>query len=461
MPKKNIKFKRRMTVAGLTAFAIAAIVPYASSSAWGPERTTFTMENPADYATFNSITNNNAIGDERNFVRVREKDKGYFIDSAVVEPGKVYTVQIFYHNNAKSSLNASGKGIANSVRVSTGLTSWAVNNAKPVTISGVITSTTANPTSVWDEATLTTTSARDVVLKYVEGSAVIHNQGKSNGTILSTDLFSKEGTYLGYNVLDGWLPGCSEYSGYIEYDIRADQVNSTISKTVSKDGTNFYETVDAKPGDTLTYKVSFKNTGTVSLTNVTFHDKLPTGVTLVPGTTTLVNGANPNGLKMKDLIGQSGFNTGLYGKNATATITYKVKVNDDAVAKAECNSRTAFKNEIFASHDAGRVSDSSTIYVTRTCSDTPDTPDTPTPTPDDECDEDDLDCICTEDPKDERCETITPPATDTPPELPKTGPGEIALAIIAVICIATGGVYWYRSHKEVAKLQDGITKDTK
>jgi len=450
MPKMNINFKRRLTVAGLTAVAIAALVPFASSSAWGPtDRATFTMEHPADYVTFNSITNNNAIGDERNFVRIREKDTGKFLDSVVVEPGKKYTVQIFYHNNAKSSLNATGVGIANSVRVSSGLTKWSVNSANPVTVSGVINSVTAKPTSYWDEATITTTSAADVVLKYVDGSAKIYNAGKVNGTVLSKDLFTDEGVYIGINVLDGRIPGCTEYSGRIEYDIRADQVGSQISKLVSKDGTNFYETVDAKPGDTLTYKVVFKNTGTVDLTNVTFHDKLPTGVTLVPGTTTLVNGANPNGLKMKDIIGQNGFNTGLYGPRSTATITYKVKVNADAVAKAKCNSRTAFTNQIFADHDTGEVNDKSTIYVTRVCEDTPDTP-----TPEEECDEDDLECICSEDPKDERCET--PATPEDTPELPKTGPGEIALAIVAVICIATGGIYWYRSHKEVAALQGSI-----
>ena len=449
MPKKNINFKRRMTVAGLTAFAIAALVPFASSSAWGPvDRKTFTMENPADYATFNSITNNNQIGDERNFVRVREKGVGKFLDSAVIEPGKRYTVQIFYHNNAKSSINASGKGIASNVRVSTGLTSWTINAAKPVTVSGVIYSTDAKPNSVWDEATLTTASASDIVLKYVDGTAKIYNAGKVNGSVLSKDIFTEDGVYIGINKLDGRIPGCSEYSGYIEYDIRADQVGAQVQKLVSKDGKNFYETVDALPGETLTYKVVFKNTGTLDLTNVNFHDKLPAGVTLVPGTTYLVNGANPNGLKMKDIIGQNGFNTGLYEPTTSATITYQVKVNADAVAKAECNSRTAFVNKVFVGHDQGEINDGSTIYVKRICDDTPDTP-----TPDDECAEDDLDCICEENPQDERC---NPVPTDDTPELPKTGPGEIALAIVAVICIATGGIYWYRSHKEIADLQGSI-----
>ena len=453
MPKKNINFKRRLTVAGLTAFAIAALVPFASSSAWGPsDRKTFTMENPADYATFNSITNNNQIGDERNFVRVREKGVGNFRDSAVIEAGKRYTVQIFYHNNAKSSLNATGVGIANSVRVSTGLTSWKINAANPVTVSGVINSTTAEPNSVWDEATLTTASASDIVLKYVDGTAKIYNAGKVNGSVLSKDIFTEDGVYIGINKLDGRIPGCSEYSGYIEYDIRADQVGAQVQKLVSKDGKNFYETVDALPGETLTYKVVFKNTGTLDLTNVNFHDKLPAGVTLVPGTTTLVNGANPNGLKMKDIIGQNGFNTGLYEPNTSATITYQVKVNADAVAKAECNSRTAFVNKVFVGYDLGEINDGSTIYVKRVCEDVPDTPE------EEECAEDDLDCICSENPKDERCNPVTPP--DDTPELPKTGTGEIALAIVAVICITTGGIYWYRSHKEIADLQGSINNDS-
>ena len=46
---------------------------------------------------------------------------------------------------------------------------------------------------------------------------------------------------------------------------------------------------------------------------------------LMPGTTVMTNNANPNGLKMKDIINQNGFNTGLYGPGATCTITYRAK----------------------------------------------------------------------------------------------------------------------------------------
>ena len=490
LKQKNIKFKRRMTVAGLVAAAVSIVVPM-TASAWGPERTTYTMKNPADKPTFNSITDNNVVGDERNFVRVGEVGSGKAVsDSVKVTPGKEYQVWIFYHNNAKSSLNESGKGIAREVRVTSGLSSWAVNSSKKVKVTGVISAANTDPKEVWDNAYFTTDSTKDVVLKYVEGSAKIYNEGKLNGSVLSESLFSEKGTYIGHNKISGSIPGCSEYSGHIVYTIRAEQAGAKVSKTVSKDGKNFYETVDAKPGDTLTYKVEFKNTGTMDLTDVTFHDKLPSGVTLVNGTTKLVNSANPKGLTMKDVIGQNGFNTGLYGKGATATITYKVKLNNNIVDKAACNSKSSFKNTIYVDYSAGEVSDSSTIYVTKECQDKPECDPTkekcdPEPECDptkekcdsepecdptkekcdsepecdptketcdvDDCDENDLECICTVDPKNSACN----------PPIPKTGPGEIALAIVAVVCIATGGIYWYRSQKDLAAVENGLTKDKK
>ena len=65
----NKKFKT--TLLGLTTAASLGVVSVAgSAAAWGPERATFTMEAPATYPVFNSITNNPTIGDERDFVRV-------------------------------------------------------------------------------------------------------------------------------------------------------------------------------------------------------------------------------------------------------------------------------------------------------------------------------------------------------------------------------------------------------
>jgi len=61
----------KRTSAVLAIVAAVLIIP-AALFAWGPTRDTFTIEKPADHITFNSITNNPNIGDERNFVGIRE-----------------------------------------------------------------------------------------------------------------------------------------------------------------------------------------------------------------------------------------------------------------------------------------------------------------------------------------------------------------------------------------------------
>ncbi len=423
MPKQtNIKFKRRLMVAGLAALVLTILTPAVAGAA-GPDRKTFTMKEPADYVTFNSITDNPTLGDERNFVRVAEVGaNGVFSDEVKIVPGKEYEVYIGYHNNAASSLNgtaAGGKGIALDVRISSQFPST-VSASKKGKVSAIISSSNATPKEVWDEAYFTTDSKADVVLRYVENSATIYNGGKINGTKLGGEtLFSENGIYIGFNSLSGKLPGCAEYSGHIIYHVRAEQVGAKVTKSASLDGVNFFKVVNPKPGDTVTYKVEFENTGTVDLTKVTFHDKLPAGVTLLPGTTLLVNNANPNGVTMADTIGQNGFQTGLYGAGAKATLTYKVKVNDDAVANGVCGANK-FVNTIFVDHSAGEISDTSTLEIERTCTEG-------------------------EEPGD-------PPAA-----LPKTGPAEIALAVIAAVCVIVGIVYWYRSQKEFNTLKKSAT----
>lgn len=419
----NIKFKRRLKLAGLVSVLLTVLLPVATY-AWGPERQTYTLENPADHVTFNSITNNNVLGDERNFVRVAEVGaKGTFSDEIKIEPGKEYEVYIGYHNNAATNLNASGVGMALDVRISAQFPST-VSASKKGKVSAIISASNATPKEVWDEAYFTTDSEADVVLKYVENSATIYNGGQLNGTKLGGEfLFSEKGIYIGYNSLSGKLPGCAEYSGHIIYHLRAEQVGAKVSKSASLDGTNFFKVVSPKPGDTVTYKVEFANTGTTDLTNVVFHDKLPEGVTLIEGSTILTNNANPNGVTMVDLIGQNGFNTGLYGAGATATLIYKVKVNEDIVKNGVCGTNT-FTNTIFVDHDAGEIQDTSSIQVERTCT--------------------------------EEEEPGEPPV-----ELPKTGPGEIALAVVAAVSVMVGIYYWYRSQKELAAVEKAVAGKAK
>ncbi len=49
-------------------------------------------------------------------------------------------------------------------------------------------------------------------------------------------LFSEQGTYLGYDDLNGILPGCDEYSGHVNYTIQTQAVDKKASKLISAMG---------------------------------------------------------------------------------------------------------------------------------------------------------------------------------------------------------------------------------
>ena len=234
MSKKIFTHTQNSKMVGATTKIFAATLLLASSfvgsaSAWGPERTIYTNETPADYATFNSINNNAAVGDERNFVRVGEVGSSApYTDEIEIVPGKEYEVYIYYHNNAGTDTNSTGYGMATNTRVSSGYPTT-LNSGDRGMVSGIITWSYVNPADdsvnegkVWDEAYLTT-KTDGVTLKFKASSAVIHNSGAANGSILPTALFSEEGTPIGFNKLEGTVPGCAEYSGHITYTLVAEK----------------------------------------------------------------------------------------------------------------------------------------------------------------------------------------------------------------------------------------------
>ena len=82
-----VKNKLQGLGVAIIATLIAGVALSGSAFAHGPERKTFSAENPADYVTFNSITNNPTVGDERNFVRIRQAGTGNFVDEINFVPG--------------------------------------------------------------------------------------------------------------------------------------------------------------------------------------------------------------------------------------------------------------------------------------------------------------------------------------------------------------------------------------
>ncbi len=234
--------------------------------------------------------------------------------------------------------------------------------------------------------------------------------------------------------LNGVLPGCTEYSGYIMYLLRAEALDSTVSKSASLDGENFYPQVDAKPGDTVTYRVEWTNTGTNAV-DAGFKDVLPGGVSLVSGSfkscaiindgdmsdkCSAANYKTDDATKFEHTMNDSsltdGIQLGTYAPRQGFVVMYKTTVDaknadgsDVCVDKKIVNTAFVNYNKSGSTNDNDRrVNNGSATIIVRT--------------------------NCTS-------ETIT--------ELPKTGPGEIALALVAAVCVTVGGAYWYTSQKEL------------
>ena len=440
IPKTIPKILSRTILSTVSSFAIAVIAISATASAWGPERTTYTNDAPAPYATFNSITDNAAVGDERNFVRIREAGTDQnFRDEIEIEPGKEYEVYIYYHNNAASNTNASGFGMATNTRVSSAYPT-VVNPGDRGMVSGIISWSYVTPEDpdhaqtgkVWDEAYVTT-NTNNTVLRYKTGSAIIHNSGAADGTVLPESLFTEDGTPIGFNKLEGNLPGCAEYSGHITYTLVAEQVAADLDKQVSLDGENWSDSVTARPGQIVTYKVTFKNTGNTELANAIFKDAHDDGLSLYSGSTKVFDVDNVDGKQIDDILDLSGYNVGNVAPGALVQIIYQARVGEDSALCGKTLNNTINLN--YNSADQGSDSASVIVACEETCETNPNLPG------------------CQQE---KNCKTN--PEMPGCQELPNTGPVEIILAIIVIIGIGGGGYYLYRSRKTLKTVENDVTK---
>lgn len=442
--KKNQTIKT-LSLAAALGFSFAGL---ASASAWGPERTTFTMEKPASYPTFNSITNNPTIGDERDFVRVGEIDADVtdLKNEVEVVPGRQYLVYVYFHNNASSTYNDKAHnnvGVALKTRMSSSF-STVLTPSERGTITATITADNSNPASVWDEAYMTTTTDK-VLLHYVAGSAKIYNDWKANGTVMPSSLFTEEGTLLGLNALNGVIPGCEEYHGVVSYVLQAEELGGSIDKAVSKDGEKFSESINLKPGEEATYQLTIRNTGDVALTNAVIKDTLPQGLSLVPGTVKLRANASEVWDTIDDGIFSAGLNLGTIGTGNTVFVQYKVKAGDDF----DCTGQE-LKNQATLTYDSdvttGDSKDSSstiTVKKEEGCEE-------PEP-PLDNCETNPALPECQE----KNCKTN--PEMEGCQELPNTGPLEIVLAIVIIAGIGGAGYYFYRTRRTLKTVESDVS----
>ena len=440
--------KRLFRKKGGTILTIALFLTFYGvniANAWGPERATFTMDKPASYVTFNSITDNQSsesigLGDERNFVRVRKAGDTTFRDSVEITDadalgGQEFEVYVFYHNNAASNYHLT----ANDTKVFAYFPGIISGDSTAET-GAKISASNANPTSVWDEADFINRSSVGVRLKYVEDSATIYWNGGRTTANLGEDLFTT-GALIGYcaegtadctSSLNGKIPGCAEYSGYIIYKVQVEQASIYLSKMVSKDGVNYYDNITARVGDTVHYKVVAKNLGSIATQRVGVKDQLTTG--LVATTDAILKDTATEGATKTEALAEGFFkSTGaeayqLSVGGAGWYIEYSAKITDDVFGDKTCGAakliNTAYMDYELTSGGFGSLGNQAAVLVSKPCEDCITNPDLP------------------------GCK-----------EIPNTGPLEITMAVIVIAGICGGGYYLYRTRKTLNKVESTAKGD--
>ena len=444
---------------GAIITAILALVGVSAVNAWGPERATFTMEKPASYVTFDSITDNQSsesvgIGDERNFVRVRKAGEATFKDKVEISDedarsGQEFEVYVFYHNNAASNYNLT----AEDTKVFAYFPGMISGNSTAET-GAKISASNAKPTSVWDEADFINNSSVGVRLRYVEDSATIYWNGGRTTAKISENMFTT-GALIGYCaegetncVLDGKVPGCAEYSGYIIYKVKVEQASIYLSKMASTDGVNYYDNVTARVGDTIHYKVVAKNLGSIATTKIAIKDQLASGLEATTDAIfkdTATSGATKTEALSSDFFTSTGAQTYQLSVGGEGWyIEYDAKITNEAFGGESCGAakliNTVYMDYALADGGYGTLGNQAAVLVSAPCEDEPE------PTPED----------CTTNPNLPGCQEKnckTNPEMEGCQELPNTGPLEIIMAIIVIAGIGGGGYYLYRTRKTLNKVE--------
>lgn len=110
----------------------------------------------------------------------------------------------------------------------------------------------------------------------------------------------------------------------------------TIQKDVrdfTTNETNFVDENSAKPGDTLEYKISFKNIGGSSADNVVVFDALPANTRYLAGTTILSMNDGQERTAGDGIVTAAGINIGSIQAGAYGYIKFKVLIGTDTIDK--------------------------------------------------------------------------------------------------------------------------------
>ncbi len=406
--------KSALSITAAAALAGVAVAP--AAFAWGDNaggRASYTLDQINSGVLGNKIVLNSisdsTIGDEKNFVgaRLDNGDNGasnvWNGNEINVESGKTYIVRLYVHNNNPNGTNAVATGVKTTFIIPE-------TTSKSVEVNGIINSNNATPSKYWDNVVFKSNS--NFHLEYVKGSALLENNGigANGGVKLSDDIISS-GVKIGYDKLDGKIPGCYQYASYVTVKVKAVFDNAIVEKQVSKTGESgtWTESIDANIGDTVYYRIHYKNTSGSSVESVAIKDVLPTNMEYVKGSTILYNASNPKGIARDDTITTTGVYVGGYANNGDAYVVFAAKIVDKNLACGK--NKLVNWGQVTANNKV--TQDSADVMVAKTCSES----------------------------------TPEEPVEDTPEVLPKTGATSVVVTALGIGSVITTAGYYIASRK--------------
>lgn len=430
----NKIYKAILAVAATAIVAGATMTPVAVN-AWGDSaggRPVYTLEQInagelGDKITFNSIINGK-IGDERNFVGAKMvgSTADWSTDEITVKDGDTLTILLYVHNNSPKGTDAVAKDVSASFSLPTTV-------GKTQTLIGYLNSSNAAPTRYWDEVVLK--SSDNFYIKYVDGSAKYTNS--KLGTVSLPDAVITSGATIGYEALDGKIPGCYQYDGYVTIDVTVHRsVTAKLSKVVRIKGTkDWSESVDAKVGDEVEYQIEYKNLSAEQVDNVMIRDVLPDNMEYVAGSTVLYNANHQSGIALSsDNVTTSGINIGSYAPRGNAYVRFTAKVVSENLKCGDnqlVNWASATVNGEVFKDDASVMVERDDLLCHK-----PSVPDDPTP------DE-------PEEPEDPTPDDPKEPEEPAPKEIVDTGATGIAGAALGAGSMVTAAGYFIASRKKL------------
>lgn len=193
---------------------------------WGPDRDIFTIKAPAPSPVFNSIIDNPKYGDERNFMRCKDKEDGdeAYADELIARDGHTYTCFAPFHNaiapNMEEELGE--EGLLQNARLTVALPP--ANTYNP----GVSVLLSAdNSITVWDSTNFI--SPKRLTITYVRRSAWMitkHTPEEGlpldetyDGDTMTNGILREPGALIGSWSRDGRI---GQPAGYVTFDVRVE-----------------------------------------------------------------------------------------------------------------------------------------------------------------------------------------------------------------------------------------------